>query len=70
MTPGEFKQARLTLNQTQNTLADYLKITPRQITRYEQGVSEIPHAIAILLDCLIRKRPPSFPRGKKYRRSS
>jgi len=64
MTPEELKNARATLKVPQTAFARFLRISERQYTRYESGVSSIPGASAVLINCLLRRRIPTLnPRG-------
>ena len=50
MTPEQLRQARHTLNFNQTEMAHFLKLSYRQYSRYENGHSEIPGPVAILID--------------------
>jgi len=61
MTPEKFKTGRVTLGLTQDALGVFLGISMRQIRRYENGESEIPGPLAILIDILIDRKIPKIP---------
>jgi len=62
MDQQEFKNARLALPTTQAALAKYLQVTPRQISRYENG-DKIPRAIELLLNHLAHGKRLTRPRA-------
>ena len=62
MDQQEFKNARLALPTTQAALAKYLRVTPRQISRYENG-DTIPRAIELLLNYLAHGERIPRPRA-------
>jgi len=61
MTPEQFKGGRLALGLTQKTLGAFLDISPRQISRYEDGTTPVPLALSILIDILIDRKIPKTP---------
>ena len=60
MTGENFFDTRHDLNLTQEKLADFLKISTRQIQRYENGFSEIPGSTEILMRLLVTRRIPKI----------
>ena len=62
MTPDKLRAMRARYSITQIDLAEYLKISPRQIIRWESGRSPIPHGTAILLNILHTRRIPKHLR--------
>ena len=58
------KRGRTALGITQKTLADFLKLSTRQIIRYENGTTPVPGAVGILIDILTTQKIPKTLRGK------
>jgi transcriptional regulator with XRE-family HTH domain len=61
MKSEQFKGGRVALGLTQAALGAFLNISTRQVRRYENGESEIPGPLAILIDILIDKKIPKIP---------
>jgi transcriptional regulator with XRE-family HTH domain len=61
MNKETFKQIRLSRNLTQNDLAVYMRVSMRQIKRYENGFSAIPGPVAFIMDALATGRWPRRP---------
>jgi transcriptional regulator with XRE-family HTH domain len=60
MTPEQFKARRTFLKMTQTRLARFLKISARQIARYETGFSEIPGPVGILMMVATTRKIPTL----------
>ena len=61
MNKETFKQIRLSRNLTQDDLAVYMRVSMRQIKRYENGFSAIPGPVAFIMDALATGRWPRRP---------
>lgn len=53
MTPEELKKVRTHLGYTQYRLATLIGLSRRQYIRYENGESEIPVPVSIIVDIII-----------------
>ena len=62
-----FKANRLTLNLTQVELAKILRLSERQVARYETGQSDPPGAVLAVLDGLLGKGWPRLTAQQKLR---
>ena len=60
MTPTDLVGARRSLGASQRTLAQFLRLSERQIIRYESGRSKIPGPVAILIGILIDREIPKL----------
>ena len=55
-TNKEFKIKRVTLDMTQEQLADALGLNPNTISRYETGALQIPKAIELAIETLLARQ--------------
>jgi len=67
MNPETFKIRRQSLRLTQRALAAFLKISNRQVIRYEMGTSAVPGPLSILIDILVNRRIPRLKRRERRR---
>lgn len=62
LTREAFKQARLKAGLHQETLGRFLRVSSRQIKRYENGFSAIPGPVGVLMGRVIEGRWPKLPK--------
>tara|TARA_R110002126_G_scaffold236090_2_gene379748 strand:+ start:112 stop:294 length:183 start_codon:yes stop_codon:yes gene_type:complete len=60
MAPEQMACARGTLKMTQQNVADFLGVSPRQIIRYENGTTPIPKTVEIILTILTTRKIPKW----------
>lgn len=64
MTAPEFKNARGCLNMSQIRLAKFIRVSERQIARYENGASAVPGPVHVLMRTLVNRKMPPRPRKR------
>ena len=50
MNATQFKERRILASLTQESLAELLDISTRQVKRYESGACPVPHVVKLALD--------------------
>ena len=67
MNKEQFKVHRKSLDLSQQAIAHMIGLSTRQVMRYENGQSEIPGPVSILIDIMVTRR---LPKNFKARRKT
>jgi transcriptional regulator with XRE-family HTH domain len=60
MNPEDFKQTRVALGISQRLMAETMRLSTRQVSRYETGSSVIPDHVALLVEILKDRKVPKI----------